>query len=111
MDVGEDPAAWDTYYHAPCPGHGSYPCADSGDRPYGFYANTTATDAETPDGMIAATTIAHLENATRLGRPWFVAMGLHKPHLPLVAPKRYEGVAVALPRAWETLSPAHLTPP
>ena len=53
-------------------------------------ANTTATDDQVPDGMIANNAIAQLKVLTASPSvPWFLAVGLHKPHLPHFAPKAY----------------------
>jgi iduronate 2-sulfatase len=41
------------------------------------------------DGKIVATTLQHLAEAKDSGRPFFIAMGLNKPHLPFCAPKKY----------------------
>ena len=92
LEFGEDRLAWSLpYYHAPCPGHGSYPCADSHNRPYSWFSNETATDDQVPDGMIAMNAIERLHNLTKAepGAPFFLAVGFHKPHLPHVAPKKY----------------------
>ena len=66
-----------------------------------IYSNTSehATDDTMPDGMIAAHTISTLQTLVQQQReqaskgdtptPFFVAMGLHKPHLPHIAPAKY----------------------
>lgn len=41
------------------------------------------------DGKDAQAAIAELERLKRLDRPFFLALGFHKPHLPFNAPKRY----------------------
>ena len=42
-----------------------------------------------PDGKDTARTIAELERLSGEDKPFFLAYGLHKPHLPFNAPKRY----------------------
>lgn len=92
---GEDRFAWSLpYYHAPCPQLGSLPCAEPRGpktRPYSWFANTTATDDQVPDGMIAANAIERLHNFTKFSAdtPFFLAVGFHKPHLPHFAPQKY----------------------
>jgi len=41
------------------------------------------------DGQIAAKSIADLNRLVRQDRPWFLATGFIKPHLPFNAPRRY----------------------
>ena len=106
---GEDPAAWSLpYYAEPCPGHGSFPCADPftpSARPHAYYANQTATDAETPDGMIVRAAAAALRNFSAHGRfaseKLFLAAGIHRPHLPEIVPASYI----------EQYDPADIPPP
>lgn len=43
-----------------------------------------------PDGKVAAGAVAALEELSREpGRPFFLAVGIRKPHLPFTAPKKY----------------------
>lgn len=48
---------------------------------------TTNDDANEPDGFSARKAVRLLE--TNRSRPFFIAAGFDKPHLPLVAPKKY----------------------
>lgn len=41
------------------------------------------------DGAVAAAGVEMLETLGNTGKPFFLALGFHKPHLPFVAPKRY----------------------
>ncbi len=41
------------------------------------------------DGIIAKTALKQLDTLTQTGKPFFLAVGFHKPHLPFVAPKKY----------------------
>ena len=42
-----------------------------------------------PDGQIADNTIADLKRMKKSGKPFFIACGFKKPHLPFYAPKKY----------------------
>ena len=42
-----------------------------------------------PDGQIADKTIADLKRMKKSGKPFFLACGFQKPHLPFYAPKKY----------------------
>ncbi|QQS46988.1 MAG: sulfatase [Acidobacteriota bacterium] len=46
-------------------------------------------DEDQPDGMIARDAISILEEQARNDRPFFLALGFHKPHDPFIAPKKY----------------------
>lgn len=45
-------------------------------------------EAHTADAIITAAAVAQLGNAS-LPSPWLVAVGLHRPHLPLIVPQRF----------------------
>jgi iduronate 2-sulfatase len=51
------------------------------------YEAPDCADEDLADGKTAAKTLKMLE--TLKDRPFFLAVGFHKPHLPFVAPKRY----------------------
>lgn len=55
-----------------------------------FEANDAPDDSYL-DGRIAVEAIRRLriQGAKKLGTPFFLAVGFHKPHLPFVAPKKY----------------------
>lgn len=94
----------------PCPGADHDPCHDdipySWTEPY-FHASPAANhayanfshcwyavpddvpDSAFPDGEIAANAMRQLDNLTRGDAPFFLAMGLHRPHLPWVCPRRF----------------------
>ena len=47
------------------------------------------TDREQTDGMIASEAVAQLENFAESKKPFYLAVGLFRPHTPFVAPKKY----------------------
>jgi iduronate 2-sulfatase len=64
-------------------------------RPYG---SRDVADHALPDGKIADHAIERLQLLKTEGKPFFLAVGFHKPHLPFVAPKKY----------WDLYDPATL---
>ncbi|MFN0107238.1 MAG: sulfatase [Blastocatellia bacterium] len=46
-------------------------------------------DEDQPDGQIAREAINVLEQRAKDNQPFFLAVGLHKPHDPFIAPKKY----------------------
>jgi choline-sulfatase len=46
-------------------------------------------DEELPDGATASEAVRRLRVLKAQGKPFFLAVGFYKPHLPFVAPKRY----------------------
>src|SRR5207247_1233322 len=61
---------------------------------------TERSDDQEPDGATARRIVGLLEKGK--DRPFFIAAGFHKPHLPFVAPKKYFAMyppdKVALPK-------------
>jgi arylsulfatase A-like enzyme len=54
-----------------------------------FYEMPDVADNAYPDGQIADKTIDDLKRMKELGKPFFIACGFLKPHLPFYAPKKY----------------------
>lgn len=50
---------------------------------------TDGDDSSTADGKVAAQAIAALASLKDRGKPFFLAVGFVRPHLPFVAPKKY----------------------
>lgn len=48
-----------------------------------------APDSDYPDGMVADMAISELKKHSKSKQPMFLAVGFYRPHLPLVAPKKY----------------------
>ncbi len=53
------------------------------------FESVDVPDDACPDGQIAEKTAADLHRLARLGRPFLLACGFIKPHLPFYAPKKY----------------------
>ena len=94
---GDDPISWtEPYYHAP-------------DEDYWFSKNYSwravppdvRHNRPLPDEQLANHAIKWLRNVSTSNDPFFLAVGLHKPHLPFVFPEEYLGYypynAVRLP--------------
>jgi uncharacterized sulfatase len=47
------------------------------------------TDEDTGDGVVAKQVIGYIEHAAKDNKPFFVAAGFRKPHLPWTAPTKY----------------------
>ena len=53
------------------------------------YQVLTIPDSETVDGKVAKRSIKLLNEFAKHKKPFFLATGFHKPHLPFVVPKKY----------------------
>ncbi|MEM9367109.1 MAG: sulfatase [Planctomycetota bacterium] len=53
------------------------------------YEIADVADDAYPDGRLADLVVTTLENLTKGGEPFFLAVGFFKPHLPFSAPKKY----------------------
>ncbi len=61
-------------------------------------------DRDYPDGMTVETLLNNMnrfENMSNNGQPFFIALGIEKPHLPFIAPKKY----------WDLYDRDKITPP
>ena len=74
--------------------------------------NLDLPDDAYADGAIANYGIQQLEKFSKSGKPFFLTLGFHKPHLPFVAPKKYwdlypdDSIHLAAFRRHATNSPA-----
>ena len=93
LESMDDPEAWD--FGTPFKDERPYPPS----RPSAVkvkvtkkqgipWTETTGTDDDLVDGNFARTAIDWLEGRDK-SKPFFLAVGFHRPHLPLVAPAKY----------------------
>lgn len=80
---GEWRNAWDAFF-----GYADHTGRIQGQTP-SFEALEGTTDDSYPDGLIAAAAAARLAELADAGDPFFLAVGLYKPHLPWCAPQEY----------------------
>lgn len=86
----EDMKAWDAYYKFETTALGK-----TGERrnfiegkmPWCYWQATEGTDNDQEDGQIASKAVEIIK--TKREKPFFLAVGLKKPHDPYVAPKKY----------------------
>lgn len=106
LESMDDPAAWD--FGTPFKDERPYPAAResavkvvTGKKQGLGWTEATGTDEDLVDGNFARTAVEWLERRDP-ARPFFLAVGFHRPHLPLVAPAKYfDGYpfdAITLPR-------------
>ncbi|MCP5536823.1 MAG: sulfatase [Akkermansiaceae bacterium] len=50
---------------------------------------TTTQSPAYPDDLIAANALTELDQLSKSGKPWLLAVGFIKPHLPFTAPRRF----------------------
>lgn len=92
----EDQVTWDVSEHPKGPkGENlmlkAYAAVDGpgiGEFSLGWKATDTQ-DEDEPDGVVATRIIELLEQAKKADKPFFLAAGFYRPHLPFVAPKKY----------------------
>ena len=106
----DDPPTWSTKWQTPRAPQYVTPEAlamqaenrDSKGRPRGpAFEAADVPDDTYVDGKVARLAAATLEELKQRGEPFFLAVGMAKPHLPFVAPKRY----------WDLYDPAQLYVP
>ena len=108
---GDDPQSWtEPYYHAPNyklwqyfsrPGQG-LPSLEGIGQPSWTAVPTAIREKEPlPDEQIAAEAVKRLEELAEQDKPFFLAVGFYKPHLPFVFPaeflQHYPAQVVELP--------------
>lgn len=93
LESMDDPEAWD--FGTPFKDERPYPSArvspvkvQSGNKQGIPWTETICADDELVDGNFAKTAIEWLEKRDPR-KPFFLAVGFHRPHLPLVAPAKY----------------------
>jgi len=101
--VHQIPFSWDTTYTAvgkwktPWRAFFAYANGDAHntamrigvDTPRLPYETVDVEDEGYPDGLNALEAIKHIQNAKNENKPFFLAVGFYKPHLPFNAPKKY----------------------
>jgi uncharacterized sulfatase len=60
-----------------------------GQRPFGPWTKLTGPEERTRDGATSRKMAQFMIDKSRGGKPFFVAAGFHKPHLPWTAPTKY----------------------
>ncbi len=110
-DNGDDPAAWVRRYADTFASEGKWCngyCSGyqletnralvqnylQGKRRQGLPASSISEirntpDEKTPDGIIAQRAVEELRKFKKSGEPFFLAAGFYRPHMPLIAPKKY----------------------
>jgi iduronate 2-sulfatase len=86
----DDAKSWDTarYFQATELGlKGEGRNLTGGKLPWCRWLAAEGGDEDQPDGQIAREGIRLLEE--KAGKPFFIALGFHKPHDPFIAPKKY----------------------
>jgi choline-sulfatase len=93
LESMDDPQAWD--FGTPFKDERPFPPArvsdvkiQAGNKQGLPWTETTGTDDDLVDGNFAKTAIDWLEKRDA-AKPFFLAVGFHRPHLPLVAPAKY----------------------
>ncbi|HEY6166673.1 MAG TPA: sulfatase [Verrucomicrobiae bacterium] len=93
LESMDDPQAWD--FGTPFKDERPYPPkresavkVSTGKKQGIPWTETTGTDDDLVDGNFAKTAIKWLERRDQ-SKPFFLAVGFHRPHLPLVAPAKY----------------------
>ncbi|WP_421897745.1 sulfatase [Marinoscillum sp.] len=105
----EDPKAWNAYYKfqtTPLGSTGEQRNVTSGEFPWCYWQAAEGTNLDQQDGQVAQKAIDVIK--TEREKPFFLAVGLHKPHDPFVAPRKYfdmypiDDIQVpVLPKDWD----------
>ncbi len=109
----EDEEAWDAYYKFETNelgNQGEKRNVTNGTFPWCYWQMTEGTDLDQQDGQVTQKAVDLIK--MKRDNPFFLAVGLHKPHDPFVAPKKYfdmyplENCAPPeMPEGWETAYP------
>jgi iduronate 2-sulfatase len=90
-EAEQDPQSWSVPPLLKGPGWANYALEEnrgkSGKGPATEVADLA--DEGYPDGRLSALAVKTLEDLARQNRPFFLAVGFFKPHLPFCAPKKY----------------------
>ena len=92
--ANDDAAAWDEIWRSKLPNHTleanrPAPVNGQGNTRGMPYENLNVADDAYPDGDLANKAIADLKKLKGSQKPFFLALGFQKPHLPFSAPKKY----------------------
>ncbi|MBU1823277.1 MAG: sulfatase, partial [Bacteroidetes bacterium] len=92
--ANDDVAAWDEIWRSKLPNHAlpanrPAPVNGKGNIRGMPYENIEVADDAYPDGDLANKAINDLKKLKGSQKPFFLALGFHKPHLPFSAPKKY----------------------
>jgi uncharacterized sulfatase len=60
-----------------------------GQRPFTPWTKLSGPEEQTRDGSTARRIAQHISESAKSSKPFFVAAGFHKPHLPWTAPSKY----------------------
>ena len=88
----DDPESWDVarYFQAtPLGLKGEGRNLTGGRLAWCRWLAAEGTDEDQPDGQMAREAVRLLEGHKARGKPFFLAVGFHKPHDPFIAPKKY----------------------
>jgi arylsulfatase A-like enzyme len=88
----EDPQSWDYFFDAlgrttSTGRKGEGRNVTDGKIPWATWKATEGGDIDQPDGQIAAEVVRILEE--HHDKPFYIGYGIHKPHDPFIAPKKY----------------------
>lgn len=86
----EDMKAWDAYYKfetTELGQQGEQRNLTNGKFPWCYWQAAEGTDDDQQDGLIAKKAVALIKE--KRDKPFFMAVGLHKPHDAFIAPKKY----------------------
>lgn len=95
MRSTDDPGGWDVSEDEPAPDEESDEAPATTDappeeqEPHKKILKLDSKDEQTGDGWVARRAVKIMEEKLRRERPFFLAVGFRKPHLPWAAPRKY----------------------